>query len=191
MKYNSTWDLESIFAGGTNSEDVQVKLASIKEDLARYANQLNAWDSTPASDASTLCELLKKQEHIGKGLGQVGTFVSMWHDAFMDDEHASVVKGQVMELGSEIQQLSTIFTKKLVALPDDQWHTLLQDDALREISFSLNELRDQDKRLLSEDEEKLIATLNKDGIAAWSNLYNTFGSIITVPLTDIDGETSD
>ncbi|WP_039043196.1 M3 family oligoendopeptidase [Sporosarcina sp. ZBG7A] len=191
MKYNGTWDLESIFKGGTNSEDVQTKLESVKEDIVRYADQLKAWNSDPGNDASTLQNILKQQEVIGKGLGQVGTFINMWHDAFMDDEHASVVKGQVMELYSEIQQLSTIFTKKLVAISDDQWSKLLKDDVLKEISFSLDEIREQGKRLLSEDEEKLIAKLNKDGIAAWSDLYNTVGSIMTVPFTDKDGKTTD
>ncbi|PIC73806.1 M3 family oligoendopeptidase [Sporosarcina sp. P17b] len=191
MKYENTWDLETIFAGGTQSEEVQTKLSAVKEDIVVYADQLKAWNYDPANGASTLAELLKQQEVIGKGLGQVGTFINMWRDAFMDDAHASVVKGQVMELGSEIQQLSTIFTKKLVAISDENWGSLLQDDMLHEISFALNEIREEGKRLLSEDEEKLIAKLNKDGLAAWSDLYNTVGSTMTVPFTDKDGDTTD
>jgi len=191
LKYENTWDLETIFAGGTQSEEVQTKLSAVKEDIVLYADQLKRWNYDPANGASTLAELLKQQEVIGKGLGQVGTFINMWRDAFMDDAHASVVKGQVMELGSEIQQLSTIFTKKLVAISDENWEKLLQDDALHEISFALNEIREEGKRLLSEDEEKLIAKLNKDGLAAWSDLYNTVGSTMTVPFTDKDGDTTE
>ncbi|PIC88088.1 oligoendopeptidase [Sporosarcina sp. P20a] len=191
MKYTNTWDLESIFTGGTNSEEVQTKLSAVKEDIELYTDQLNAWNSDPANDASTLHELLKKQEVMGKGLGQVGTFINMWRDAFMDDPYASVVKGQVMELSSEIQQLSTIFTKKLVAISDENWNTLLEDDSLRVISFSLNEIREEGKRLVSEAEEKLIAKLNKDGLAAWSDLYNTVGSTMTVPFTDKEDNTTD
>lgn len=191
LKYNNTWDLESIFEGGTQSEEVQTKIETIKANVKQYAEQLSTWHSNPATDASSLQEILKQQEAIGKGLGQVGTFINMWHDAFMDDEHASVVKGQVMELASDIQQLSTNFTKKLVAISDTDWNKLLQNNDLKEISFSLDEIREQGKRLLSEDEEKLIAKLNKDGIAAWSNLYNTVGSIMTVPSIDEEGKTID
>ncbi|MHA6260494.1 M3 family oligoendopeptidase [Sporosarcina sp. CAU 1771] len=190
MKYKNTWDLESIFKGGTNSKEVQTKLETVKEEIVLYAEQLKAWDSNPAHDASTLQEILKRQEVIGKSLGQVGTFINMWRDAFMDDDHASVVMGQVMELRSEIQQQSTIFTKKLVAISDHNWDKLLQDDDLSEINFSLNEIREEGERLLSEDEEKLIAKLNKDGIAAWSNIYNTVGSIMTVPFTGKEGKTT-
>lgn len=191
MKYDGTWDLESIFTGGTKSEEVQTKLSAIKDEIAVYGVQLTTWNSDAGSDAAALLEILKQQEVIGKGLGQVGTFINMWHDAFMDDEHASVVKGQVMDLRSEIQQLSTIFTKKLVAISDDHWSKLLNEDSLKEIGFSLDEIREQGKRLLSEEEEKLIAKLNKDGIAAWSDLYSTVGSIMSVPFTDKDGKTTD
>ncbi|AXH99147.1 oligoendopeptidase [Sporosarcina sp. PTS2304] len=190
MTYQQTWDLENIFPGGTRSEEVQSKLASIKKDIAQYAKQVSAWHSDPSTDAATLQDLLKQNETIGKALGQVSTFINMWHDAFMNDDHASVVKGQVMELASDIQQLSTTFTKKIVAIADEQWHQLLQDDYLQTIRFGLNELRDQGKRLLSEEEEKLIALLNKDGIAAWSDLYDTVGSTMTVPFTDPEGNTT-
>ncbi|GKV68665.1 oligoendopeptidase F [Sporosarcina sp. NCCP-2716] len=191
MKYNDTWDLEIIFEGGTNSEEVQAKLATVKEEIAKYADQLQAWHSNSPDDAAALQGILKQQETIGKGLGQVRTFVSMWHDAFTNDEHASVVKGQVMELAGELQQLSTIFTKKLVAIPDEQWNSLLQVEPLNEIGFVLNETRDEGKRLLSEDEEKLIAKLNKDGLAAWSDLYSTTVSIMTIPYTEKDGTVTD
>ena len=183
MNYNNTWDLETIFEGGTKSASVQAKLSDVKEMVAAYAERLKIWDG----DANALSELLKQQEVIGKGLGQVDTFINMWRDAFMDDEYASVVNGQVMQLASEIQQLSTTFTKKLVAIPDAQWKEILQTEGLAEIEFALNEIRDEGKRLLSEDEEKLIAKLNKDGLAAWSDLYDTVGSTMTVPFNDEDG----
>ncbi|WP_367183394.1 hypothetical protein [Sporosarcina sp.] len=83
MKYNDTWDLEEVFAGGTNSEEVQTKISSIKEDIVHYANQLKEWNREPANDTTALQSILKQQEVIGKGLGQVATFVNMWRDAFM------------------------------------------------------------------------------------------------------------
>lgn len=191
MKYNNTWDLESVFKGGTDSNEVQSKLTAVKKDIVLYEEQLTAWNGEHVNDARVLSEILEQQEVIGKGLGQVRTFVKMWHDAYMDDEHAGVVMGQVMELSSLIQQLSTIFTKKLVAFTNEEWQKLLEDDKLKDISFSLNEIRDQGKRLLSEEEESLIAKLNKDGLAAWSNLYDTIVSTMTIPFTDEDNKTVD
>ena len=85
---------------------------------------------TEDKSVEPLKAILKKQEIIDKGIGQSGTFVQMWHDAFIDDEYANVVMGQVMDLSSEVENISTIFTKKLVAIHDEDWNILLQDSEL-------------------------------------------------------------
>ncbi|TMN21626.1 M3 family oligoendopeptidase [Lentibacillus cibarius] len=189
MNYPNTWDLDSIFPGGTKSKELQSKLASLKEDIQTYQETLNNEDLSKDPSAEKLQALLQQQETIGKGIGQAATFVQMYHDAFMDDEYADVVMGQVMDLYSDMQKLSNTFTKQLVAVADADWQQLLENESLKEIAFTLNELRDKGKRLLSEEEEKLIAELNQDGLAAWSNLYDTVVSLMTIPLTDKDGET--
>lgn len=191
MKYNDTWDLDSIFPGGTNSEELKAKLRAVRGETQNYQELLDSWDFSKDPSAETFKTILKQQEMIDKGLGQAATFIQMWHDAYMDDEHANVMMGQVMDIMSEIQKLSNSFMKKVVGIPESGWQSLLEDEELKETSFVLNEVRDQAKRLLSEDEEKLIADLNKDGLAAWSNLYDTAVSIMTIPFTDREGKTTD
>lgn len=191
MKYTDTWDLESIFSGGTNSEALKAKLTEVKQEISVYGEQLEGWDFEVNPSPETFKSILKQQEVIGKGLGQSATFVKMWQDAYMDDAHAGVVMGQVMDLNSDVQKLSNTFVKKLVAIPEADFENLLKDDELSELSFRLHEIREEGKRLLSEEEETLIAELNKDGLAAWSNLYDTAVSIMTIPFTDKDGNTSE
>ena len=191
MKYADTWDLEAIFQGGTKSAELQTKLHTIKEEIQQYQTLIQEWNIAENKSADPLKAILHKQETIEKGLGQSGTFVQMWHDAYMNDEYANVVMGQVMDLSSRVENLSTIFTKKLVAISDGDWQSLLQDQVLTEVSFALNEIRDQGKRLLSEAEEKLITDLNNDGLSGWSNLYDTAVSIMTIPFTDQEGKTTE
>jgi len=192
VKYVDTWDLDSIFPGGTNSEDLKSKLTEVKEAIEEYQKLLSKSELQGGeSSVNTLKTILKEKESIGKGLGQARTFVQMWHDAYMDDEHASVVMGQIMELYSDVQKLSNSFTKKLVAISDNDWQQLLEDNELKEVSFVLNEIREEGKRLLSEEEERLIADLDKDGLSAWSSLYDTTVSIMTIPFTDEEGKTTD
>ncbi|MCQ6276363.1 M3 family oligoendopeptidase [Bacillus sp. V3B] len=191
MKYTDTWDLDTIFPGGTKSPELQTKLHTIKEEIQEYQNLIQEWNFAEDKLTDPLKAILKKQETIEKRLGQSSTFVQMWHDAYMNDEYANVVMGQVMDLSSEVENLSTTFTKKLVALSDEDWKTLLQDQVLKEVSFTLNEIRDQGKRLLSEAEEKIITDLNNDGLSGWSNLYDTAVSIMTIPFTDQEGKTTE
>ncbi|HLQ70677.1 MAG TPA: oligoendopeptidase, partial [Bacillota bacterium] len=188
MTYNDTWDLESIIPGGTNSPQLKEKLDELQVEVKSFADSLHKWEIEENAQADMLKSLLEKQEAIGKGLGQSATFVQMWHDAFMDDEHASVTMGRVMDIFSDVKKLSNTFTKKLVAIPDVKWEEMLQDPELAKTSFVLNEHRDEGKRLLSEEEEKLIADLNNDGLSGWSKLYDTTVSIMTIPFEEKDGK---
>jgi oligoendopeptidase F len=191
MKYTDTWDLDTIFPGGTKSPELQTKLHKIEGEIQEYQHLIQEWSFAEDKSADPLKRILQKQETIEKGLGQSGTFVQMWHDAYMNDEHANVVMGQVMDLSSRVENLSTLLTKRLVSISTEDWQTLLQDQELKEVSFALNEIRDQGKRLLSEAEEKLITDLNNDGLSGWSNLYDTAVSIMTIPFTDQEGKTTE
>lgn len=191
MKYADTWDLDAIFPGGTKSQELQEKLHNLKEEIKEYQTLILSWNVSENKSAEQLKKILHKEESVEKGLGQARTFVQMWHDAYTNDEHANVVMGQIIDLLGEVETHSTIFTKKLVSISDEAWQTLLEDEQLKEVAFALNEIRDNGKRLLSEEEEKLITNLNKDGLAAWSQLYDTTVSIITIPYTDKEGNTTE
>lgn len=190
MKYVDTWDLDSIFPGGTKSEELQKKLITIEAEIEDYQSLLYELKGKIPT-IKLFKDILTKQETINNGLGQSATFVQMWHDAYMNDEHASVVMGQIMDIYSEVQKLSNTFTKRIVEISDEDWNELLEDKDLHDVSFVLNEVRDQGKRLLSEEEERLIADLNNDGKAAWSKLYDTVVSVMTIPFTDQAGITTD
>ncbi|WAA13143.1 M3 family oligoendopeptidase [Fervidibacillus halotolerans] len=187
MKYNNTWDLEAIFPGGTKSPELKAKLESIKEQMKDYEKLIQNFDVSNDGLARSLKTIIKQYEMIEKGLGQCSTFVTMWQSAYMNDEYANVALGQVMMIYSELQKMTTTLEKKLVAISDDDWEKLFEDTELKIVSFALNEIRDQAKRLLSENEEKIITELNKDGIHAWSQLYDTVVSIMKIPFTDKDG----
>lgn len=179
------------FPRGTKSPELKAKLHTIKNELKEYQRVIQEWDAEDANDPALLKAILKKQENIDKGLGQAGTFVQMWQDAYMDDEYANVVMGQIIDLASEEESLSNVFTKKLVSIQDSEWKRLFEDRELQQISFALNEIRDKGKRLLSEEEENIITALNKDGITAWSRLYDTAVSIMKIPYTDKEGKTTE
>lgn len=191
MKYVDTWDLDSIFPGGTISPELQEKLKSIKAEIEEYRSHIQNWHFEDNKSTEPVKEILKKQEKILSGLGQAGTFVHMFHDAYTNDEYANVVMGQVIDLSSEVENITTTLTKKYVAIADTEWQSLLADPELATVSFRLNEIRDQGKRLLSEEVENIITELNKDGLSAWNRLYGTTVSIMTIPFTDNEGKTTE
>lgn len=111
MKYKNTWDLDAVIPGGTKSPELQEKLRGLKEEIGQYKSRLDGWAFSKDPSPEPFKAILKKQEEIEKGLSQSATFVQMWHDAYMDDDYANVVMGQIMDLYSEMQKLGTTFQK--------------------------------------------------------------------------------
>src|SRR3954468_19059834 len=108
MKYIDTWDLDSIFLGGTKSPELQTKLHNLKEEIQQYEKIIQESNFADKHLSQQLKKILKKEENIEDGLGQSRTFVQMWHDAYMNNEYANVVMGQTIDLSSEVENLSTI-----------------------------------------------------------------------------------
>ena len=44
MKYIDTWDLDSIFPGGTKSPELQTKLHNLKEEIQQYEKMIEEWN---------------------------------------------------------------------------------------------------------------------------------------------------
>lgn len=192
LMYKDTWDLDSIYPGGTKSTALQARLEQLAIDIDTYGKDLSCWDvACESSLVETLAKLLDQDATIQKGLGQAATFVMMVQDAYMDDAHANVMNGKVMDLYATTTQLANQLMGKLVALPEETWNELLKEEPLQEIAFVLGEIRERGKRLLSEETEKWLARLHQDGLAGWSNVYDTVVSTMSIPFTDKEGKTVD
>lgn len=185
LSYAQTWDLDAIFPGGTASPALKDKLQTIAEDLAAFKTLVDQFTNQLAD----FKQLLAQQEQLEKALLQASTFANMAHDANTKDSYAPVVKGEIMVLFSELNKVGNRFTQKLVDLDEATFTQFLADEALAPIAFVLTEQRQKGVRLLSEQEETLIAELNKDGLAAWSQVYDTIISTMSIPWTNTQGET--
>ena len=64
MKYVDTWDLESIFPGGTKSAELQKKIETIQAEIKVYQDSLHAWNFQKDSSPETFKMILSKQETI-------------------------------------------------------------------------------------------------------------------------------
>lgn len=189
MKYSMTWDLESIFPGGSTSPQLKEKLDTIRGQLDEFTRLVTQWDTEEDSPLfKSLADILLVQEELSKGLSQVFTFIEAVQSADVSDKQAGAILGQVFELNSAFSTLQTILTKKMVAIPDDKWNELIDLPAFKVIDFSLNETRTQGKELLSEAEEALINTLSIDGFQGWSDHYDSLVATIEIPFEDNQGQ---
>lgn len=188
MKYELTWDLESIFPGGSKSEGLQRKLQDMRTELEAFAAASEAWEPTEGSlQPPALQQLIEDSEIIQKGLAQTGSFINAVQSADVTDEYAGKVLNQIALLRSQFSIIQTGVMKKLAAISESEWEDLLQFDYFAERAFALTETREKGQRLLSEPEEAAISNLATDGFHAWSRHYNTIVSFIKIPIKDKEG----
>lgn len=189
MRYKDTWDLDAVFPGGSNSLQLKEKINSLYKQVEEFGNKLTQLEKT--KDTTQLQQIIKMDEQISKGLGQAQTFITMIQSAFMDDEHASVVQGDITSLFVAFQKEKIRLKKLFAEWPEEAWQALLKREEFSSISFRLEEMRTEANRYLEPEVEAIIAEMNKDGISAWSELYDKIVSIMTIPFTDKDGNTTE
>lgn len=189
MSYINTWNLDTIFPGGSKSEKLKEKIQSLYKQIDLFCEKIDQLEQEQS--AEKLKEIIRLDEEISRGAYQSSAFITMVQSAFMDDEYASVVQGDIVDLFVTFRKEKVRLKKLYANWQEKEWQELLKQEPFSEIAFRLEEMREEGKRFLSPEVEAIIAELNKDGISAWSQLYDKIVSIMTIPFTDKEGEQID
>lgn len=183
--YNPTWDLDVIFPGGSDSEAFRTYLKEIEKDKETFSAEVEAFTPEGGNvEAEQLMGVVNELESVMKKLREASAFISCLSAQDVTDEKASLLVGKRSELRAELDAIMSKFVQKLVAIEDTTWVTLLQHDGLTELSFVLNEYREQAKELLTVEQEVLINDLGVDGYHGWSQMYDTIVGKMTVEVEE-------
>ncbi|MFD1172116.1 M3 family oligoendopeptidase [Oceanobacillus picturae] len=183
--YNPTWDLDVIFPGGSDSEAFRTYLKEIEKDKETFSAEVEAFTPEDGNvEAEQLIGVVNELESVMKKLREASAFISCLSAQDVTDEKASLLVGKRSELRAELDAIISKFVQKLVAIEDTTWITLLQYDGLTELSFVLNEYREQAKELLTVEQEVLINDLGVDGYHGWSQMYDTIVGKMTVEVEE-------
>jgi len=183
-KFPEVWDLESVFAGGSNSEELRIQLDRIQVELEELQNAVS---SIVAEDAKSILNVLELMKEVYINMGQAGSFVSCLQAQDMTDKKASLLRGEISSLAANFAPIKLQFQQVLSGIEEEKWTDLLTTEELSQFNFTLNEWRDETKLKLSEQEENIISALKVDGYNAWGEMYDLLISDIKIPFT-IDGE---
>jgi pepF/M3 family oligoendopeptidase len=187
--YQPTWDLDSLFEGGSTSQAFQEYLEKTKHDIGELATELENMKLGEKGSAEELANFTEKLEGTIFRFREASAFVSCLSAQDVTDEDANTLVSERSSLSASFNGVMTIFMQKLTEIPDDRWEQLLEENkALQEIKFVLTEYRRKAKDLLSAQEETLINDLAVDGYHAWNQMYSTIVGKMTIKV-EIDGET--
>lgn len=188
MKYSLTWDLESIFPGGSDSAELQEKLTLLDKQADEFTQHAKEWEyQTDKPNYTALADMLTLHDALMDGISQTYTFVEALQAENVHDKKTGALFGKVSALSSRYKTAQTILTKKFVSIPDEEWSQLIELPEFSPIAFVLTETRAEGKELLSEQEEKLINDLAVDGFEGWSNHYDSLVAKLSIPFEEEDG----
>jgi pepF/M3 family oligoendopeptidase len=171
-KTQLTWDLDSIFPGGSNSPDLEEFLTSIEEDLDAFEKLLSKLSTEPSPDRmDEWAGALGRIRDLSERLEHSDSFAACLSAQDVSDERAMELMDRVSELNSRLEGMTTIVEGFAVACDDDTWSRLLDRDPLSNARFFWNELRRNAKLKMSPELERLAAELSSSGYHGWMRLY--------------------
>lgn len=191
MNYKNTWDMESVFAGGSDSPAFHEKISNLQEKLKEFDRLVNDWNSQEdAPDYKQLEIILSERETLEKGIGETRTFISGLSSADVNDTAARTNLNIVTQLSTKLSNSLVVFQKKITDISDEAFKHLLEQKTFKQSAFPLNEIREQAQKLLSTEEEELLNNLSIDGFQGWGTMYNELVAAIEVPFEEAGEITS-
>lgn len=188
MVYQNTWDMESVFAGGSDSPQFYDKVSELEDELKNFNELVKHWNvETDAPDFKEFETILSERETLEKGIGETRTFISGLSSADVNDTTARTNLNLVANLSKNLSNSLVIFQKKVSDISEENFKQLVEQEPFKQSAFPLKEIREQAQKLLTTEEEELINNLSIDGFQGWGNMYNELVATIQVPFEE-DGK---
>ena len=185
MTVADTWDLESIFAGGSASAEFREFVAALERDVAGAGERVRALgDGTP--DAGIRTVLLDVQA-ASQRLEEAFAFAECLRAQDTADAAAGQWMGRLDALAASLKALGASLSAFTAALPDERWQALTDGAELRPVAFLLNRERDLARRKMDAPIEGLVEELATDGYHAWDRQYTTLAGSLRAEV-EVDGE---
>ena len=184
-----TWDLDSIFPGGSGSSKYAEFRKKIRSDLKKLGDVFNGLPrKLDDSSRAAWIEYIDRFQDLAQRVHHAAAFVGCLVSQNVDDSLGHQIQGETDVFRSELEKLMVSFEAFAKKQSDEQWKKLVTGDRLKEIQFFLNEVRDIAKLKMAPEFEYLAAELAVNGYHAWNRLYDKIYGDLRVKFTD-DGKT--
>ncbi|MBH0231185.1 M3 family oligoendopeptidase [Halobacillus yeomjeoni] len=185
--YTLKWDLDTIFEGGSRSEQLKTYIHTTEGHVAQLEKQVQSFlPPKNTNQKEEMAEIVDLTQLIIKELTEIGAFVSCLTAQDVEDKKANLWQAKRSELGARFDNVMTEFDQKLVQIDNDVWKSLIQQPPFSEMTFILEERRHLAKDKLELRQESLMNDLAVDGYHAWGHMYDLMVGKMKVT---IDGET--
>lgn len=183
-----TWELDSIFTGGSASTDFEEFLQQLQADISAMHRDLqNHHAPQSLEEAASLDPLIGGLQSAAAKLGEADSFVACLTAENQHDKKAVQLSGKVTSLRAAFENVMTLFQNLLRNTEDELWEKWMLREEIAPISFVLSEKRDAAREKLAPELESLASDLAIDGYHGWGQHYDTIVSKVAVPFKAEDG----
>lgn len=182
------WDLDSIFVGGSKSEEFKKFCDNVACDLTKAEKLVN--NIQVDIDESTFenwVEFIQFLQSIYMDILTIFGFSGCLVDQDTSDSAADAIKSKAYVYFSRWEKLRNLLESRAIVQSDENWNRLISDERLIEISFFLNELRKMAKLKMPVEMESLGLELAVNGYHGWNQLYEKMAGELRVDF-EIDGK---
>ncbi|AOZ93533.1 M3 family oligoendopeptidase [Paenibacillus crassostreae] len=184
-----TWDLESIFPGGSSSQELNDFLSKLEKDIAAVQQIIQDAIAPVDIQATKVFDgFIASYASCVERVSEASSFVSCLGAQDQHDKKAIQLSGKVTNLQAQLMSVSAEFEHLLRNTEDEVWDQWMEREELVELSFVLNESREQAREKLNPELESLALDLAVDGYHGWGGFYDTIVSHVQIPF-DEDGTT--
>lgn len=184
-----TWNLETIFAGGSSSEELQSFLQTLSQDIQTLSQQLNTMEAPQhVTETERYDALLDQLQDTRIRLREASSFVGCLSAQDQSDKEANRLGSLISTMSANLQGLFVRFHSLLATTADDIFEQWISRPEIVPIAFYLTENRSLAREKMTPELEGLALDLGVDGYHGWSKMYDTIVSHIQIPFEQ-DGET--
>lgn len=182
-----TWDLESVFSGGSKSVDFENFRDKIKQDLAVLATKLQSLPKV--LDSSTLGawkDFILSLQQLYENAELLTSFAHCLVSQNMEDAEAHKLESEGDTIVAEIQKLKVGLEALSLTQKGSEWKLLLSQPEVEPISTFLDEMRELARRKMPLELESLALDLSVNGYHAWNRFYDKMAGELRVTFEEAD-----
>ncbi|UCC80712.1 MAG: M3 family oligoendopeptidase [Candidatus Zixiibacteriota bacterium] len=182
------WDLESIFPGGSKSEEYADFRKKIAKDLEKAKKVLEKLPGNLKGDgAKKWAAWILEMQRIYESIHLSGALAGCLVCQDVNDSLAQKIDVEVDEMASKWGMMWTSLESFAKKRSTGDWKKFLARKDMKPIGFPLNETREHARLKMPEDLEKLALELGVNGYHGWNKLYDKMAGDYRVEIEE-DGE---
>lgn len=178
---NQRWDLNALYSS-FESQEFQNDFKKTDEMLAAFTKWVNATFISHDDEVKKISAYIKKNEELALHFTRLSSYSSLRLSTEAKNSDALAYSEKMRQKYSDFTQPTVFFEKWLGEVKN--LDTLIDSaKELQPFRFFLNEIVDNNKFNLTENEEVIISKMQTTGSSAWTNLQNLLSSTLMVDIT--------